>query len=340
MKLVGWRVAAASLVVCVAASACAAGTQIPTDNGSTQAVVPSAPARVLAPAREIDLSGIAAGNQVFDAVMSDGVAFASVGASIVRIDVATGRATTLVTTPTIPRWLQMADGDLWAQFPAENMLRRIRTSDGKITAEVQLDSAPSDVFAATPGSIWTVIADGGVLVRVDTTTAAIAGRVTLGASGYLMHPQGLMPVGDTVFVVAEARHQVMQISADGSVKRSWDLPWQPCVAVPGPDGTFGWIFSCSDHRIARLDLGSGAISTVFEPDDLVGDILPVGDGAWFTASEADRDATNLIHVSSTGQVQDRIDLAGPMRLGALSSTDGIWVITSTGLALYSWGSLR
>jgi hypothetical protein len=225
-------------------------------------------------------------------------------------------------------------GDLWAQFPAENMLRRVDVSSGRITAEVRLDSAMSNVLAATPESVWTVIGNGGVLVRVDARTGTIAARVTLGAGGGRLHPLGLGAAGDGVFVAVMDRHRVVEVNAAGEVTRGWDLPWPPCGVVPAADATVLWVYTCDDGRLARFDLTRGAVTLVVMVDDLVGAVMPVGDGLWITLARG-RAATHLVHVNAAGVGDDAIDLGGGLRLAAWRASGALWVGSPTGLVRYS-----
>src|SRR5262249_7818174 len=263
-------------------------------SASTQLVAARPEPRIVQATRFIDLSDALGDNPLGDVAVSGGKLYTSSPLGVLSIDQTTGHDTVLTKASTSPGWLIPAGNDLWVRSPSETGLRRIGLSDGKSTAEVQLDSDMSTAMATTPGSVWTLIHNGEVLVRIDTRTGTIASRVTIDPAGGRIKPEGLSAVGNSVFVVAMSRHQVVQGDAGGAVTRTWALPFPPCTAVPEANLTMAWVFDCTTHQLHRLDLASGTVSTVAGVDDLIGPMVRSGrDGLWVTMLTDNRANTLL-----------------------------------------------
>jgi hypothetical protein len=283
------------------------------------------------PALEVDLSAALAGNPLLGVAVTAHDVFASVAAGVMRVNPTTGKAALAVKTPTAPSGLVVLGSDLWAQFPSENVIRRIRLADFAVTGEVHLDSAMANVFAATPGWVWTIVDGGAQLVRINARTAVVAGKTALGPGGGRLHPLGLTAAGENVFA-ADMATGVMQVDKTGRVVRHWDVPWPACAVVAEQSGRHAWIYSCAEGKLGRLDTASGAIDPIVMVDDLVGAIFPANDGVWFTLAQG-RSTANFVHANGSGAIDKRIDLHG-FKLAAWNGPTMIWFGSPSGLTAY------
>src|SRR5262249_17319822 len=161
------------------------------------------------------------------------------------------------------------------------------------------------------------------------------GRVTIDDAGGRIKPEGLTAVGNSVFVVAMSRHQVVQVDASGSVTRTWSLPFQPCTVIPETNLTMAWVFDCSNQQLHRLDLASSPVSTVAGVDDLIGPMVRSGgDGLWLTMLADNRTDTLLMHLTTAGTIDNVIDLSSQFSLGVFAGPGGLWVAAPPGLRFY------
>jgi hypothetical protein len=334
----------AALAACAphSATTASAPSAPPATSATPETTAPARPAPWIGQAsRVIDLSDAMGDNAMQDVAVAGGKLYTSSQLGVLSIDQATGHYTVLAKAPTLPGWLIQAGSDLWVQYPSENILRRISLSNGRITAQVQLDSDMSTALATTPGSVWTLIHNGEVLVRIDTRTGAIASRVTIDDAGGQIKPEGLSAVGTAVFVVAMSRHQIVEVDAAGSVSRTWSVPFQPCTAVPATNLTMAWVFDCTTHELYRLDLASGATSTVAGVDELIGPMVSFGgDGLWVTMLAYDRSSTFLMHLTPDGTIDNVIDMQEQFALGVVAAPGGLWVASPPGLRFFGPNDLK
>ena len=235
MKTVRWRALVALALVGAGASACAphsaTSSTPPTSGPSSQTTPPADPnlptPMKLTAAQKVDLNAALAGSPLLYVAMSGTAMYTSTPQGVLKIDASTGQSTIITKAATAPNWLVLAGNDLWVEYPAEDLLRRIRVSDGQVTGQTALGSDPAQAIVATPGFVWTMIDSARTLVRIDERTGAIASRTTIDAVGSRFKSEGLTAVGSSVYVVAPSHDAVEQVDSTGSVKKTWSVPFGP-----------------------------------------------------------------------------------------------------------------
>jgi outer membrane protein assembly factor BamB len=349
MRHIRWRVTIALVFVAAAAAACAphSTTSAPATPSAPPPVSTSPteasnlpPAQKLTPSVRVDLTAALGDNPLLGTAVAGGKVYtASSTQGILSVDPTTGQYTVLYKGPSEPDWMVASGADLWVQYQSENLLRRIHLPDGKVTAQVPVSSAMSDVIAATPGAIWTVIGSGGVLVRIDEQTAKIVSQTTFDDGGARFKAEGLEASGNSVFVAAMTGRRIVQVDATGTIKKTWPVPFSPCTAVPDAGGTFVWVFDCDEHALNKLDLASGTFTRVTGVDALIGSMIAHAGETWFTMLSPDRSTTYLVRVNAASTIDKTVDVGSPYSLGAFAGPDGLWVGAAPGLTYFSWDAL-
>jgi DNA-binding beta-propeller fold protein YncE len=347
VKTVRWRVLVALLLVGAGASACA-----PHSGNNTNPATPAAPVQTtppadpnlptpvrLTPSQKIDLNAALGSNPLLDVAATDSTMYTSTPQGVLSINRATGQSTIMTKAATAPDWLTLAGTDLWVEYPSENLLRRIRVSDGQVTAQTALGADVAQALAVTPGFVWTIINNATTLVRIDERTGAIVGRTTIDQVGSHFKAEGLTAVGNSVFVVSTSQDAIERIDSTGTVKKTWPVGFGPCTVVPDANATYAWVFDCNEHTLVRLDLATGKSTTVDGVSELIGPMVTHSGATWFTMLSADRSTTYLLRISGTGTIDKAIDVGSAYALGVFATADGLWVGADPGEVFYNWAAL-
>jgi YVTN family beta-propeller protein len=218
----------------------------------------------------------------FDAVWVG--ACAAAGASIVRIDPATGEA-----TATIPLGVDLqsegsiaaGEGAVWAiSLQPDQVLLRIDPVTGEVAERYPLDGVSAGVRAAY-GAVWITRPDEGAVLRVDPSDGSIAASI---------------PVGDTPRFLAVGHDAVWVMNAsDGSVSRIDPATNLVTATIPvsttgigGGDIAVGggavWA-RVSDVLVSRIDPATNAVTVRYGPPAGSGSVASDDAAAWVSAHD-------------------------------------------------------
>ncbi|MBP6629627.1 MAG: SMP-30/gluconolactonase/LRE family protein [Kofleriaceae bacterium] len=179
---------------------------------------------------------------------------------------------------------------------------------------VQTDANPQGLRNATTGTIWQVDPSSGVATALIQDIGRPRGMVALAdgrlvLADYLHHVISVFdpaaPAGSNLTVVAGAADQAGHVDDTGAAAR-FNRPYGLAVL---PDGAVA-VADYENHRIRRLDLGTGAVTTL-AGDGMVG----ADDGDVATASfnhpqDLAVDGTGRLYVADTDNYRVRRISAG------------------------------
>ncbi|HYV02563.1 MAG TPA: hypothetical protein VEM93_09575 [Actinomycetota bacterium] len=188
-----------------------------------------------------------------DVAVGEGAVWVATESSVVRIDPATNRATTVhefADDPIMPG-IAVGAGSVWAIGPANTLVRIDPRSGGEIaTMELRGEAR---VVAFGEGALWAATFGSNVF-RIDPATNRVAGTVAAP-----LGPAGIAVGSGAVWVVGESSNEVVRIAPD-TVEVVVRIP---VGKFPGPidatdDGV--WIGFQGRPSIARIAPASGEVS--------------------------------------------------------------------------------
>jgi YVTN family beta-propeller protein len=218
----------------------------------------------------------------FDAVWVG--ACAASGASIVRIDPASGEATATISLDVDLQFegsIAAGEDAVWAiSLQPDQVLLRIDPTSATVTERYPLEGVSAGVRAAY-GGVWVTRPDDDAVLRIDPTDGSIVATI---------------PVGDTPRFLAVGEDAVWVMNgADGTVSRI-DPATNAVVAtiavsktpIAGGDIAVGggsvWV-RVSDVLVTRIDPATDAVSVRYGPPAGSGSVAADDTAAWVSAHD-------------------------------------------------------
>jgi hypothetical protein len=196
--------------------------------------------------------------------------------SIERIDASTNRVTARLLIPMRrdQGHMVVASGRIWIGTKSGDSIAGIDLEDNELGEEIQLDAFCTDFAAADP-MVWAVCPAENQVVRVDTSTGRVTGRLAL------TEPRGVT-LGDGVWVAF--RDGLAHVDPD---RLSVDAVYEVCPGRAGGmwAGARVWVRCDRELFLVGVDPVARRVFASVTADDLAssGNVVEIGNQLWATA---------------------------------------------------------